>query len=219
VSGVVTLISQGLLVTLQLTAAGLLLAAFCGFGAGLMRVSRDPILRALARVYIEVFRGTSALIQLYWLYYVVPLLFDVHLSAMSAGIVVLGLNTGAYAAEVVSAALLAVPRAQDEAASALGLSLPQSVRHVLLPQALPVLMPPLSNLSVELLKSSALVSLVTLTDLTFAADLIRADTLRTGLVYGAVLSIYFILASGLTLAMRALERRVSAFRMPQESRP
>jgi polar amino acid transport system permease protein len=183
-----------------------------GLGAGLMRVSRDPILRFVARAYVEVFRGTSALVQLYWAYFALPLLLGFELSAWTASVCVLGLNTGAYAAEVVRAALLAVPREQDEAALTLGLSLPASVRHVLLPQALPAMLPALSNLLVELLKASAIVSLITLQDLTFAADLIRADTLETASVYGAVLALYFVLAQLLTAAMSRIERRAGRFR-------
>jgi polar amino acid transport system permease protein len=212
VSGAVRLLGEGLLVTVGLTVGGALIAMLFGLGAGLMRVSSDPVVRFVARAYVELFRGTSALVQLYWVYFALPVLFDIELSAWSAGIWVLGLNSGAYAAEVVRGALLAVPREQDEAAIALGLSLPASVRHVLLPQALPAMLPALSNLLVELLKASAIVSLITLQDLTFAADLIRADTLQTALVYGVVLALYFVLAQALTSALRLLERRVSRFR-------
>jgi polar amino acid transport system permease protein len=212
VSGAVRLLGEGLLVTVGLTVGGALIAMLFGLGAGLMRVSSDPVVRFVARAYVELFRGTSALVQLYWVYFALPVLFDIELSAWSAGIWVLGLNSGAYAAEVVRGALLAVPREQDEAAIVLGLSLPASVRHVLLPQALPAMLPALSNLLVELLKASAIVSLITLQDLTFAADLIRADTLQTALVYGVVLALYFVLAQALTSALRLLERRVSRFR-------
>lgn len=215
-SGAAELLAEGLWTTVGLTACGGALAALLGFGAGLMRVSRDPILRFIARAYVEVFRGTSALVQLYWAYFALPLVLDVELSAWTAGVCVLGLNTGAYAAEVVRAALLAVPREQDEAAMALGLSLPASVRHVLLPQALPAMLPALSNLAVELLKASAIVSLITLQDLTFAADLVRADTLETAAVYGVVLALYFAVAQAITWALRRVERRLGRFRSPAE---
>jgi polar amino acid transport system permease protein len=214
VSAALPLLAEGLVVTLELTLLGALLAAVLGFGAGVMRVGRDPILRGVARAYVELFRGTSALVQLYFVYFALPLLSGIELSAMTAGVLVLGLNTGAYAAEVVRAGLLSVPTEQDESALALGLTLGQSIRHVLLPQALPALLPPLSNLLVELLKATAIVSLITLRDLTFAADLIRADTLQTGAVYGLALLLYFLVAQALTLGMRALERRAARFRAP-----
>lgn len=213
-SATLELLLQGLWVTLVLTLLAALLGAALGLGAGLMRLSRDPILRGAARLYVELFRGTSALVQLYFVYFALPLLAGVELSAMQAAVLVLGCNTGAYAAEVVRAGLLAVPREQDESALSLGLTLPQSVRHVLLPQALPAMIPPLSNLLIELLKATAIVSLITLQDLTFAADLIRADTLQTGAVYGAALVLYFVVARALGLAMGALERRAARFRDP-----
>jgi polar amino acid transport system permease protein len=212
VSGALRLLAEGVWVTAGLTACGAVLATFFGFGAGVMRVSGDPIIRFIARAYVELFRGTSALVQLYWAYFALPVLLDIELSAWTAGVWVLGLNSGAYAAEVVRGALLAVPSEQDEAAIALGLSLPASVRYVLLPQALPAMLPALSNLLVELLKASSIVSLITLQDLTFAADLIRADTLQTPVIYGVVLALYFALAQLLTSGMRAVERRAGRFR-------
>lgn len=211
-SGALRLLAEGVWVTAGLTACGAVLATFFGFGAGVMRVSGDPIIRFIARAYVELFRGTSALVQLYWAYFALPVLLDIELSAWTAGVWVLGLNSGAYAAEVVRGALLAVPSEQDEAAIALGLSLPASVRYVLLPQALPAMLPALSNLLVELLKASSIVSLITLQDLTFAADLIRADTLQTPVIYGVVLALYFALAQLLTSGMRAVERRAGRFR-------
>jgi len=215
-NGAIELLGEGLLVTLGLTACAALLALLMGVTAGLLRVSSDPVLRAVSRAYIEVFRGTSAVVQLYWAYFALPILLDIELSAWTAGVVVLGLNTGAYAAEVVRAGLLAIPREQDEAAIALGLPLSASMRYVLLPQALPAMMPALSNLLIELLKASSIVSLITLRDLTFAADLVRADTLQTAGVYGAILVLYVLVAQACTLALRAVERRVGRFRTPSE---
>lgn len=215
-NGALTLLGEGLLVTLGLTACASIVAAVIGTGSALMRLSRDPILRGFARAYVELFRGTSAVVQLYWAYFVLPLLFDIELSAWSAGVVVLGLNTGAYVAEVVRGGLLAVPREQDEAAIALGLTVSQSVTRVLLPQALPAMMPALSNLAIELLKASSIVSLITLQDLTFAADLVRADTLKTAAVYGAVLAVYFVIAQAISLVLRSIERKTGRFRAPTE---
>jgi polar amino acid transport system permease protein len=214
--GALRLLAEGAIVTLGLTLCAALVAMTVGSLAGLMRVSRDPVLRGAARVYVELFRGTSALVQLYWAYFVLPLALGVELSAWTAGVLVLGLNAGAYAAEIVRGGLLAVPPEQDEAAAVLGLSLGQSVRHVLAPQALPVMLPALSNLLVELLKATSIVSLITLQDLTFAADLVRADTLQTAAVYGAVLLAYFALAQVFTSFLRAAERRAGRFRAPAE---
>jgi polar amino acid transport system permease protein len=184
------------------------------FTAGLGRLADARLVRMAAVAYVEVFRGTSALVQLFWVYFVLPLL-GVSLAPMTTGILVLGLNIGAYGAEVVRGAMLAVPLGQRDAAAALGLTARQTRWRVIVPQALPVMMPPAGNLLVELLKGTALVSLITLGDLTFAAQTLRASTLRTTEIFTLVLVIYFLVAAALTAAMRRIERRVSAWRQPE----
>lgn len=205
----VALMLDGLGITLLLTAGGAVLAALFALVAGLMRLSRDPILRWLATVYVEVFRGTSVLVQLFWFYYALPILVGVELPAMAAGILVLGLNVGSYGAEVVRGSILDVPEGQHEAAVALNLTDWQRMRHVILPQAVVAMLPPAGNLLIELLKASALASMITVADLTFAADRIRADTLQTGVSYGAALILYFFVAMLITALVRLLERRLS----------
>jgi polar amino acid transport system permease protein len=199
---------QGLGVTLQLTAAAAALAAPIALAAGLARASALAWLRWPAAVYVEVFRGTSALVQLFWFYFVLPF-FGIQLTAFAAGALVLALNTGAYGAEVVRGAVLAVPRGQREAAAALNLSRLQALRRVVLPQAIPAMLPPAGNLAIELLKNSALVSLITITELTFSAQLLRAETLRSAEIFSLVLVLYFAAALGITAGMRLLERRAS----------
>lgn len=206
------LLLRGLGVTLLLTAGGAALAVVLALVAGLARASRDPIVRSIATVYVEVFRGTSVLVQLFWLYYALPLLFGIDLPALAAGIVALGLNVGAYGAEVVRGAVEDVPEGQHEAAVALGLTTAQRYRHVVLPQAALAMLPPAGNLVIELLKASALASMITVADLTFAADRIRAHTLRTTVAYGGVLLIYFVIAQALVFGVRRLERRLRAGR-------
>lgn len=115
---------------------------------------------------MEVFRGTSALVQLFWFYFVLPM-FGMKLPALLVGIVVLGANAGAYGAEVVRGAILAVPAGQREAAVALNLTRARTIWRIILPQAVPAMLPPTGNLLIELLKNTALVSLITITDLTF----------------------------------------------------
>jgi polar amino acid transport system permease protein len=198
----------GLRVTLMLTAAGAVLALAAALTAGLARISRRAWVRSLAVAYIDVFRGTSALVQLFWAYFALPLL-GVRLDAMTAGILVLGLNIGAYGAEVVRGALLAVPRGQWEAARALGFRRRQAVARVVLPQAVPAMLPPFGNLSIELLKSTALVSLITLADLTFQAQVVRAATLRSAEVFALVLLLYFGVAQAMAFGMRRLEARLA----------
>lgn len=198
----------GLGVTLLLTLGGAVLGIALAFVAGLSRLSLISPVRWAAATYIEVFRGTSALVQLFWFYFVLPL-FGVSLDATTVGILVLGLNAGAYGAEVVRGAIQAVPKGQWEAAVALNLSPRQTVRRIILPQAVPAMLPPAGNLLIELLKNTALVSLITITDLTFSAQILRAETLRTTEIFSLVLFMYFGAAMVIAILMRLLERKLS----------
>ena len=195
------------MVTLQVTAGAIALAVPMAIIAGLGRLSRQKLLRWPASVYVEVFRGTSALVQLFWFFFVLPLL-GVQMPAIMAGILVLALNAGAYGAEVVRGAVLAVPRGQREAAVALNMTRAQTIRRIVLPQAIPAMLPPATNLMIELLKNTALVSLVTISDLTFRGQLLRNDTLRTVEIFGLMLLLYFAVALAITAVMRLLERRM-----------
>ncbi|OGA40074.1 MAG: ectoine/hydroxyectoine ABC transporter permease subunit EhuC [Betaproteobacteria bacterium RIFCSPLOWO2_12_FULL_62_13] len=198
----------GLWVTLQIAVGAALVAAGAALLAGLGKLSPYRAIRWPAVAYIEVFRGTSALVQLFWFYFVLPF-FGLELSAMTAGILVLGLNTGAYGAEVVRGAIQAVPPGQCEAAAALSLSPAQTMQRIVLPQAVVAMLPPAGNLMIETLKNTALVSLITITDLTFIAQILRADTLRTEEIFTMVLIMYFLVALLITVSMRLLERKVS----------
>ena len=199
---------RGLAVTVELTLAAAGLAVIVALAAGLARLSRHRLIAWPAAAYVEVFRGTSALVQLFWFYFVLPL-FGVEVSAFTAGTLVLALNTGAYGAEVVRGAVLAVPKGQLDAAAALNLSRQQTLWRVVLPQAYRAMLPPAGNLAIELMKNTALVSLITITDLTFSAQLLRAETLRSAEIFGVVLVFYFAVALFITAGVRLLERRAS----------
>ena len=202
---------RGLWVTLQLTAGAAVLAVPAALLAGLGRMSRRPCLSWPAACYVEVFRGTSALVQLFWVYYVLPLL-GLRLPAVWAGILVLGLHTGAYGAEVVRGAIANVPKGQAEAAVALNMTPLATLWRILVPQAVPLMLPPAGNLLIELLKNTALVSLITITDLTFSAQLLRSETFRTVEVFSIALLMYFAAAQVLNGGMRLLERRAARHR-------
>src|SRR5690554_2295026 len=133
--GYIDLILDGAVVTIQLTVMGCALALVVAFAAGLGRLSRFAALRWLATIYIEFFRGTSIFVQLFWAYFVLPLL-GFPLTPMQAGVLALGLNVGAYGAEVVRGAVQSIGKEQFEACVALNLSRYQAMRHVILPQAL-----------------------------------------------------------------------------------
>tara|TARA_B100000676_G_C17777833_1_gene680245 strand:- start:268 stop:831 length:564 start_codon:yes stop_codon:yes gene_type:complete len=160
---------------------------------GLMRLSKNPAIQGVATVYIEFFRGTSLLVQLFWVYYVLPF-FGISLEAFVAGVVALGLNFGAYGAEIVRAGILAVPKGQWEAAHALNFSPTKRIKRIIVPQIFPIILPPAANLTVELLKATALVALVTVVDLTFEAKQINSITWLSAQCFGTALLIYYIMA-------------------------
>ncbi len=207
-SGYLTLILQGALVTAQLTLLGSALALVAAFAAGLARVAPWAPLNWLATVYIEFFRGTSIFVQLFWAYFVLPFA-GVSLSPLMAGVLALGLNVGAYGAEVVRGAILSVPKDQYEATIALNLTRLQRMRHVIIPQALPLMLPTFGNNAIELLKGTAVVSLISLSDMTFQAQVVRAQTGSTLIPFATILILYFIFAMVITTGVKALERRMT----------
>lgn len=207
-AGYLTLILGGAWVTVKLTILGSALALVVAFVAGLGRLSRSAALRWTATAYIEFFRGTSIFVQLFWIYFVLPLT-GVQLSPLQAGVMALGLNVGAYGAEVVRGAILAVPRDQYEACTAVNLTRFQRMRHVILPQALPLMLPTFGNNAIELLKATSVVSLISLADMTFQAQVVRSQTGNTLIPFAMILLIYFALSSIISFAIRRYERRVT----------
>ena len=207
-SGYLGLILQGALVTVQLTLMGSALALVMAFVGGLGRLSRFFAVRALATAYIEFFRGTSIFVQLFWAYFVLPLL-GVSLTPLQAGVLALGLNVGAYGAEVVRGAIQSIGREQYEACVALNLGRWQGMRHVILPQAFLVMLPTFGNNAIELLKATSIVSLISLADLTFQAQVVRAQTGNTLIPFATILLIYFALALLISWGVRSLERRLA----------
>ncbi|MGI8311366.1 ectoine/hydroxyectoine ABC transporter permease subunit EhuC [Saccharopolyspora sp. ASAGF58] len=205
------LLLNGLLITLALTAVGMVITVVVAFAAGLCRMSRRRWLSWPAGVFIEIFRGTSMLVQLFWLFFALPF-FGVQLVPFAAAVLALGLNEGAYGAEIVRGAIIALPRGQREGAIALSLTPYQRLRFVILPQAIPAMIPPFGNVFVDLLKNTSLVSLVTVADLTFRAQMVRATTGATAAVFGTILVLYFVVAYLLSIATAWFERRMDPAR-------
>jgi polar amino acid transport system permease protein len=206
--GYLGLIFEGAWITVQLTVLGCALALTAAFVAGLGRLSRRWAVRAVATAYIEFFRGTSIFVQLFWAFFVLPLL-GVPLSPFQAGVLALGLNVGAYGAEVVRGAILAVPREQREACVALNLTQWQRMRHVILPQAFVLMLPTFGNNAIELLKGTAVVSLISISDMTFQAQVVRLQTGNTAVPFLTILVLYFALSWIISTSVRGLERRLS----------
>lgn len=202
-------ILDGLLLTVEATVGGILIATVLSFVFGLAMLSRFRTVRVVARIYIEVWRGTSEVVQLIWIYFVLPVLVGYQIVPLVAGIVVLGLNFGAYGAEVVRGAIKAVPRAQYEGAIALSLTPAQRMRRVILPQVLVDMVPPFNNLFIQLLKGSALLTIITVHEMTYQAREVLVENFisEAWLIWLLVLLFYLVLAVLITTGMKYLERR------------
>ena len=183
----------GTVMTLKVLVCSMILYVIISMIFGLMRMSKNPIIQSTATIYIEFFRGTSLLVQLFWVYYVLPF-FGISLEAFTAGVVALGLNFGAYGAEIVRGGILAVPKGQWEAAFALNFSPFKRMKNIIIPQIFPIILPPAANLTVELLKATALVALVTVVDLTFEARQINSITWLSVQCFGTALLIYYFIS-------------------------
>lgn len=229
---------DGASVTIRVTLLAAMLGTVMSIISGLASLSGNPVVRAVSRAYVEFFRGTSALVQLFWLAFGLPLLapllpdfipervdlftvdvLTVHIALtipivrftpFEAAVVVLGLNMGGYGSEVVRGAIQAVGAGQREAAVALSLTPYQRMRHVIFPQAILGMLPTYGNLLIELLKGTALVFFITLSDMTAEANKLRVNnTADSVTLYSTLLILYFILAQALQVGVRLAERYFS----------
>ena len=198
---------QGMLITIELTVVGLLMGFVLGLPAAVARVYGGKFVRWLAIGYIELFRGTPLLVQLFLIYFGLPD-FGVTLSRMTAAYLALGLNSGAYQAEYFRSAIQAIGRDQMMAARALGMTRLQAIFHIILPQALRLVIPAWSNEPVSLLKTTAIAFLIAVPDLMTKAKLIASRTYDPIGTYLAVAVIYLILVFILSEGLKFLERRL-----------
>ncbi|MDB5773654.1 MAG: ectoine/hydroxyectoine transporter, permease protein EhuC [Burkholderia sp.] len=204
------LLFDGTVVTIEITVLAALFATTLASLAALAKLSPWRPLRWLANIYIEIFRGTSLLVQLFWLFFVLPLPpFNITMTPFTVAVLGLGLNIGAYGAEVIRGAIVAVPPGQIEAAIALNIPPLHRFLDIVLPQALINAIPPFTNLLIELLKGTSLVSLITISDLSFRANQLVETTFRSEEIFLLTLLIYFLLAQLISVSMRMLERRLS----------
>lgn len=197
---------EGAVLTVQITLIGCALAIVAGVLSAIARLYGPAPLRWLATVYVEIFRGTSALVQLFWLFFVLPQ-FGLTLAPFLVAVLALGLNIGAYGSEVVRGAIQGVARGQWEATTALNMTRAQALRRIILPQAFVAMIPPWGNLCIELLKMTSLVSLITLADLAFKAQTLNQATFQTVPIFTLVLLLYLVLSLTLTIALRFAEGR------------
>ncbi|NYF97851.1 ectoine/hydroxyectoine ABC transporter permease subunit EhuC [Janibacter cremeus] len=205
--GALPYLSDGVITTLQLSLGGALLAFVASVTLGLLSISPVGFVRWVATVIVEFFRGTSLVVQLFWLYFVLPILFDISMDAVITGIIALGLNYGAYGAEIVRGSINSVDKGQWEGATALNMSPLTRMRRVIWPQAWALMLSGYNNLLVMLIKGTAVALFISLQDLAYQVDELRRDAGSTLFAYAIGFLIYYLIALLGSQGVRLLEKR------------
>lgn len=209
----IQILIPGIKVTIPLTiisfALGLLIALFLA----LVQIANVPVLKQFALVYIWFFRGTPLLVQLFIIFFGLPSL-GIVLDAFPAAVITFALNSGAYNAETLRSAILAVPKGQTEAAELVGLTYGQTMRRIILPQAVPIAFPPLFNSLIGMVKDTSLASSITVIELFTKAQQIAARTFEPFVLYLEAAAIYLIFCTVLTLLQKWLEKKM-VYRTPE----
>lgn len=198
---------QGLWVTIWISFVSGILGMILGLVTGLCRISKNPTLRGLSVLYIELIRGTPLLVQIFIFYFFIGTVLN--LDRMVAGVGALAIFAGAYVAEIVRAGIQSVPRGQMEAARSLGMTVPQAMIHIVLPQAFKRTLPPLAGQFISLIKDSSLVSVIAITDLTKSGREIITSSFATFEVWFVIAALYLIVTSVLSQFIFWMERRLS----------
>jgi len=195
--------------TIYLSFVSFVIALFIGVIVGTLRsLKTNYFIKFLISSYIEIFRGTPLLIQLFFIYYGLPQI-GITMSSHQAAIIGLSLNFGAYMAEIVRAGIQAIPKGQYEASNSLGLSKIQMFIHIIYPQAFKIVLPPLTNTYASILKDSSLVSVLSITELTRAGQLIYVRTYEPFEIYLTLGVFYFIMTYTIAIFSKHLERKVN----------
>ncbi|MEN1968442.1 ectoine/hydroxyectoine ABC transporter permease subunit EhuC [Lentibacillus sp. N15] len=196
IADVFPVLLKGVQVTVTVLIASIVLGYLIAFIAGFCRLSNNIFIRKFTGFYVEIFRGTSLIVQLFWFYYALPMLFNIDIgSNYWAGVLAISLNYGAYLSEIVRGSIESVAKGQTEAATALNMSSFQRMRLIIFPQAVRMMLPEFGNYLILMLKSTSLVSLIGMQDILYHGDMLRSANLsQAPTVYLLVLVFYFILA-------------------------
>jgi polar amino acid transport system permease protein len=203
------LLLWGLLGTLKVTGAALVLGLPLGLGVALMRLSRAQVVSLPASVFVEFFRSTPPLVQLFWCFFALPILIGVRIDSFQAAVMTLSIQSSAFFAEVFRGGIVSVERGQWEAARALGMTYGQLLRRVVLPQAVKHMIPAFLERAIELMKTTTLVATVAYADLLFEASDIAQKTFRPLEVFTAAAAIYFVVIFAASRAVQVSERRLA----------
>ncbi len=207
---------RGALVSVELTVSVMILSLVFGLVVALARLARLRALRVAATFYVEVVRGTPCMLQLFYIYFVLPA-FGINIPPFTAGVVGLTVNYSAYLSEVYRAGIQAVARGQVEAALALGMSRRLTMRLVILPQALRIVVPPLGNYFISLFKDTALASTITVKELIFSGQIIAATNFQYFAIFTIAGAIYLALSYPGSLGVQYLERRMRIGQRPRRA--
>jgi len=199
-------LGEGLLNTLYLTFSGILLSSALGLICSVLRISKNIVIRTLLAIYVEFFRNTPIVAQIFYLYFVLPTV-GIKISAFNCGLIALVLHFNAYNIDVFRSGLEAVPAGMVEAGKALGLNNFQRLIFIVMPIALRVCLPALVNNYVAVLKNTAYVSIIGVMELTFVAGAIVADDFTFMEMYSTISLLYILLVFGLTWTLRLVEKR------------
>jgi His/Glu/Gln/Arg/opine family amino acid ABC transporter permease subunit len=205
---IMKMLLSGAVMTVVVTAGGFVVSVLLGLIFAGLRTSESRILRAIAHVYVEVFRAVPVLTQLFILYFGLASV-GIRLSPIPAAVLGFGLNGGAYLTEVFRAGIEAINRGQTEAALAIGMTRLAAVRLIVMPQALRIVLPALANFSIGLLKDTSLASAVAAPEISFNAGMLVRQTYLSTQIYCCVALVYLALSLPLAGLTRALERRVA----------
>jgi len=198
-------ILRGLAVTLNITWISLILTYAIGLVTALLRLSSSFIGRLVARVYLETARNAPLLVQLYFIYFIIAPVLGIE--RLTAAVLALSLFEGAYASEIYRAGIVSIHRGQWEAAHSLGLSTWHSYRHIILPQAIRRVLPPLTGQAVSLIKDSSLVSVLAIYEMTMQANAIVSQTFLVFEIYFTIAAIYLALTLALSRLVNRMEQR------------
>ncbi len=199
---------QGTVVTLEISACAMVLACAIGLVMGLISVTTLRLPKAIIRAYVYFVRGTPALVQIFLVYFALPRI-GFELSSFWSGVVALAFNSAGFIAEIIRAGLQSIDAGQTEAALSIGMTERQSIQFILLPQSLRRVTPPLTNELITLVKSSSLLSVISITELTRTAQLIIAEKFVPFELYAALAVYYLVIISILSWGSEALEKRLA----------
>lgn len=203
----IPLLLKGAVITIEITLLSVGVGFLLGLIVSLLNMSRFKAVQWLAKVYVNVFRGTPLLVQIFFIYFAIPIVTGVKLNPFIAAVLACSLNSGAYVSEIFRAGIASIDKGQMEAGRSLGLSWAQTMRYIIMPQAFKAIIPPLGNEFIAMLKDTSLVSVIGFEELTRQGQLIIARTYASFEIWGTVAVLYLIMTLSISRLIAYLERR------------